>query len=195
MKSKKKCRFWQALGLRKLRAFHFDADPDPDPVPTPSWKDVEKSEIFFHQSIASLHCFIFLVSSVFNILYIILKFSEKRIVFFTFVSNRYPVRKGIRIRICQNDADPTGSRSGSTTLGTAYTDCWKDPDLEGWVQAAVDGLAGGGGGGRHLGAVRHCACAHTHSQSSRSSRYNQVAPLGTVKFLLQFHSIRSSRYR
>jgi hypothetical protein len=37
----------------------------------------------------------------------------KRDSFFTFVCNRY-IPKGIRI--CQNDADPAGSRSGSTTL-------------------------------------------------------------------------------
>ncbi len=50
--------------------FHFDADPDPDP--NPRFTHVRTIFFTFIHSCASLHCFIFLVSVIFVIIFNIL---------------------------------------------------------------------------------------------------------------------------
>jgi hypothetical protein len=119
--------------------FHVEADPDPDPGwhqnnadphadPTSSITHVVKAKKFFTfcHRIAILQCFIFLISvrcvvcfQYFGKVYFINFF-----ICLELIPNRFGlIRIGmpwmsipIRIQIRQNDADPTRSRSGSTTL-------------------------------------------------------------------------------
>jgi hypothetical protein len=69
-----------ALKRNVMDRHRFDAEPDPDPDPNRSCWKVIFFFTFIHSS-ASVHCFIFLFSpvgvTVFNILFSVLKFSEK----------------------------------------------------------------------------------------------------------------------